>query len=315
MVRRLTISFLAGLAPLAFSVAHAADYPQPMPPPPVYVAPPVEEFGSSWYLRGDIGFSNQQVDSIWNSSYGGFSSVQNVDKGFDAAPFFGLGIGYNVNEWLRFDVTGEYRAKANFHGFDVGRLPDASCNSGPPCYASDRYTGSKSEWLFLLNGYVDLGTWSNFTPFVGAGVGVSRNTISNFGDFSTCVDSSSCAATGGSDAYASSASKWQFAWALYAGIGYRITKNTTLEFAYRYVNLGNAESGDLTAFDGTNNVNNPMEFRRLSSHDLKFGVRMNFDAFNGFDSRPAYYAPPPVYAPPPPVYQPAPVYPPLRSRG
>lgn len=309
MVRRLTLSILVGLAPLAFSAAQAADYS----PPPVYVPPPpVEEFAGGWYLRGDIGFSNQQVNSLWNTNYNNFSSVTNVDKSFDAAPTFGLGIGYNVNDWFRVDVTGEYRAKANFHGLDVGRLPDGGCFNGPPCYASDRYTASKSEWLFLLNGYVDLGTWSNFTPFVGAGVGFSRNTISNFGDFSTCNDSSSCAATGGSDAYASSASKWQFAWALYAGVGYRITKNTTLEFAYRYVDLGNAESGDVTRFDGTNNYVNPTEFRHLTSHDLKFGVRMNFDAF---DTRPVYYAPPPVYAPPPPVYQPAPVYPPLRSKG
>jgi opacity protein-like surface antigen len=309
MVGRSKIFLLAALAPLAFSAAQAADY-SPPPPPPVFVAPPVEEFASSWYLRGDIGFSNQQVDSLWNSNYNNFQSVTNVDKGFDSAPFFGIGIGYNVNDWLRIDATGEYRAKANFHGLDVGRLPDANCLSGAPCYASDRYTASKSEWLFLLNGYVDLGTWSNFTPFVGAGIGMSRNTISNFGDFSTCNDSSSCAGSGGSDAYADSASKWQFAWALYAGIGYKLSKNTTVEFAYRYVDLGNAETGDLTRFDGTNSISNPTEFRHLTSHDLKFGVRMNFDAF---DTRPVYYAPPPPVYAPPPVYQPA--YPPLRSKG
>ena len=53
----------------------------------------------------------------------------------------------------------------------LGRLPAAVC--------LDIYNGSKSEWTFLLNGYVDLGTWSHITPFIGAGVGTSRNTISN----------------------------------------------------------------------------------------------------------------------------------------
>ncbi len=52
----------------------------------------------------------------------GFDSVRNVDKGFDAAPFFGLGVGYTVNNWLRVDVTGEYRGAANFHGLDVGNI-------------------------------------------------------------------------------------------------------------------------------------------------------------------------------------------------
>lgn len=32
----------------------------------------------------------------------------------------------------------------------------------------------------MLNGYIDLGTWHNLTPFVGAGVGFTRNTINEF---------------------------------------------------------------------------------------------------------------------------------------
>ena len=107
---------------------------------------------SGWYLRGDIGFSNQSVGSIFNANYSDFLSVSNIDKGFDAAPLFGLGIGYTINNWLRVDVTGEYRGKANFHALDVGALPGGG-------FADDRYFGSKSEWLFLLNGYVDFGTW------------------------------------------------------------------------------------------------------------------------------------------------------------
>ena len=209
------------------------------------------------------------------------NSVLNIDKSFDAAPFFGLGIGYTVNDWFRVDVTGEYRGKANFHGFDVGALPAGG-------YAADRYTASKYEWTFLLNGYVDLGTWYKVTPFIGAGVGTSYNTISNFGDFSTCVNSAACT---GSDAYAGSNGKWQFAWALYAGLGYQITRDVTVELAYRYLDLGDAQSGDVYQFTGLSTFYNPQEFRGLTSHDLKLGLRMNFDAFTGRAE--------PVYAPPP----------------
>jgi opacity protein-like surface antigen len=213
--------------------------------------------------------------------------VTNVDKGFDAAPLFGLGVGYMVNNWLRFDVTGEYRGNANFHGLDVGQLPDGSCGGAPPCFAADRYTASKSEWLFLFNGYVDLGTWWGITPFVGGGVGASRITISNFGDFSTCINSSSCAGFGGSDAFANTASQWNFAWAIHAGLAYQVTRNLTLELAYRYVDLGKAQSGDLIAFNGTNNFYNPMEFHHITSSDLKLGMRWLLDV------------PPP---PPPPLH-------------
>lgn len=263
MVRRFALPTLAALAALtAIPAAYAADLSLP--------APVIREVGG-WYLRGDIGFTNQNVGSLFNANYANFTSVNNIDKGFDASPLFGLGVGYVVNNWLRVDMTGEYRAKANFHGLDIGAIPGGG-------FSDDRLTASKSEWLFLFNGYVDLGTWYSITPFIGAGVGMSRNTISNFGDFSTCVNSLSCAANGGSDAFAGSASMWNFAWAIHAGLAYRLTRNATIEFAYRYVDLGKAQSGDLIAFDGTNNINNPMEFHHLTSSDFKLGVRWMLDA-------------------------------------
>lgn len=284
-IARLPISLVAATL-LAASAAQAADLPLP---------PPVIESIGGWYLRGDIGFSNQQLGSLFSTQYSAFSSVQNVDRGFDAAPLFGLGIGYNFNDWLRFDVTGEYRGSANFHGLDIGTYPPAACTSGPaPCYATDRYTARKYEWTFLLNGYVDLGTWYNVTPFVGAGIGVTRNTITNFGDFSTCVNTTSCSASGGSDAYAGTASKTNFAWALHAGLAYRVTRNFTVELAYRYIDLGNAITGNAITSVGT--VFPPFEFHHLTSHDVRLGLRFDLNAF-GDCCRPA-----PIYAPPPPLH-------------
>lgn len=235
--------------------AHAADLPQL---PPVY-APPIEEYvASGWYLRGDIGMSNQQVKSLNNALYSTATSVNTVQKDFDSAPFFGLGVGYQFNHWFRADVTGEYRGKANFHGLDIVQ--------NGATLTTDEYRGSKSEWLVLANIYADLGTWYSFTPFIGAGIGASYNTISNFLDVCT-----TCA--GGGVATGDTASKWNFAWALHAGVSYKVNSQLTIEFAYRYVNLGDAMSGDLITFNGTNNVNNPMEFKTITSHDLKLGVR------------------------------------------
>jgi opacity protein-like surface antigen len=147
------------------------------------------------------------------------------------------------------------------------------------------------------------------TPFVG--VGMSRNTIYNFQD--------ACHACGGNPAntglaFAADASKWSFTWTLHAGLAYKVSKNLTIELAYRYVNLGDATTGDLVAYDGTNNYYNPTTFDQLTSQDVKLGLRFNLDGL--FErSRPIYYASPPqVYSSP--VYSPPPVYaPPLRSRG
>lgn len=304
---RLALCMIAAAATLAATAARAADYPQPPPaPPPVYLPPPqIEEF-SGWYLRGFLGFSNQQVGSLSNANYAGYTSVQNVNKSFDAAPFFGLGVGYYFNDWLRFDVTGEYRGGANFHGLDIGTLGAAT--------TPDRYTATKSEWTFLFNTFVDLGTWQCITPFVGAGVGMSRNTISNFGDVSIHTVAGTT-----SDAFGATQSTWSFAWAAYAGLSYKVNKNFQIEFMYRYIDLGNAKSGDLIGYDGTNTMYNPMEFHRLTSQDFMIGARFNLDGFaerKYYAPQPQYYAPPPQYYPPPQTYSPPPSYtPPLHSKG
>jgi hypothetical protein len=169
-LQRLNFALLASFALLSAGAAKAADY---SPPPPMIVQP-VEEFASSWYLRGDIGVSTQSVASLSNANYALYDSITNAQKGFDSAPFFGVGMGYNFNSWLRFDGTVEYRAKANFHGFDVGSKNGA--------FADDRYSASKSEVLVLFNAYLDLGTWNCLTPFVG----VCRSTPSP-GSPATCT--------------------------------------------------------------------------------------------------------------------------------
>src|SRR5665647_1973519 len=59
-----SVKFLvaAGAASLLSSVAFAAD--MAIAPPPMYSpAPVVQDFGG-WYLRGDIGFSNQRVSDV-----------------------------------------------------------------------------------------------------------------------------------------------------------------------------------------------------------------------------------------------------------
>jgi opacity protein-like surface antigen len=292
LVARLTVSTLALAAAFATNAARAADYSQPLPQQPiVYQQPQVDVIASGWYLRGDIGFSNQQVRNLFNAQDLTAETFTNVDKGFDSAPFFGVGIGYYFNDWLRFDLTGEYRGKANFHGMDI------YSNGG--VFHDDSYSASKSELTFLLNGYVDLGTWYNVTPFVGAGVGFSRNTISSFRDIGLST---------GSDAYADTASKWSFAWALHAGLAYKVSKNFTVELAYRYLDLGNATTGNAITFDGT--VFPPFEFQHLTSHDVKIGLRFNLDGFADY-ARPIQYYQPPAYTPPPVYLEP----PPLRSKG
>lgn len=251
---------------LSLSSAFAADLR--LPPPP-----PIPEFGG-WYLRGDIGMSNQRVGHLFNVLYDTPGvTVTNVSKGFDSSPIVGFGVGYEFNSWFRSDITGEYRGKAAFRGLDT-YTPEPNSGTG---VGADDYYGSKSEWLVLANAYLDLGTWWSLTPFIGAGVGFSRNTIHDFRDVNV--------PTAGV-AFGDDASKWSFAWALHAGVAYKVTPGFAVQLAYRYVDLGNARSGDLTTYNGISTVYNPMEFHGLTSHDIMLGVRWMLE-------------PEPPYQPPP----------------
>jgi opacity protein-like surface antigen len=236
-------------AATAVSTASAADMPQPIPQVVV----------RGWYLRGDIGYSNQRVDNLDNALYDSYDSVDNISKDFDGAPFFSAGIGYRWNRWFRTDVTGEYRSKSDFDGADVGSIGGV--------LIPDTYTAKKSEWLALLNGYLDVGTWHGITPFVGAGIGAANVKISDFTDTGVTVDSV---------AFGDDHDEWNFAWALYAGLAFDVTDALTVELAYRYLDMGDGQSGDLIGYDGTNTIDNPMKFNDITSHDLKLGVRNTF---------------------------------------
>lgn len=244
---------------LATPAAHAADLGFPPPPP-------VPQF-SGWYLRGYVGMTNQQVDK--NKT--GYTPnpfpndvITTPFANFDSSSLFGLGVGYQVNDWLRFDGTVEYRANSHFHGQQI----DQSGGVTLP----DDYNASKNEVLFLANAYVDLGTWWCITPFVGAGIGGSYNTITGFVD-----QGATMSGTGGvpilSTTYADDHSKWSFAWALYAGLAYQVTPAFTVDLSYRYVNLGKAQTGPAHAFDGTVIPTNPFVFDNITSNDFLLGVR------------------------------------------
>jgi opacity protein-like surface antigen len=269
---------LAGAAALITTTARAADFPM-MPPPP----PPIE-FHAGWYLRGDIGMSAQHFKGLHQRLYDvPGTTVEAVGMGWDAAPLFGIGIGYQFNHWLRFDLTGEYRGKSNFHGSD-----NVTFTGG---IGVDNYSGSKSEWVFMANVYADLGTWKSFTPFLGLGIGMANIRIHGFRDdgftntgFGTCCPST---------VYADDANKWNFAWAIHAGVAYAVTQSFTVELAYRYISMGSATTGPTRAFDGSFTNGGPFTFNNIYSHDFKLGVRWMLDT---------------------PAYQPA-MPPPLMRRG
>jgi opacity protein-like surface antigen len=223
------------------------------------------EFKGSWYLRGHIGMSNQRLGTLYNVLMDAptTNDLVIVDKNFEAGPTIGVGVGYVVNDYLRVDGLVEYRGEVGFHGLDTwtDELDNARFNN---------YSGKKSELLFMANAYVDIAEFHGIIPYVGAGIGASRNVIHSFRDEGIDGAGNPTLGIGGRDP------TWNLAWALHTGLGFKVTEKVTLDLGYSFLHLGDAKTSDLVAYDGTDLVDNPMHFRNITSHDFKLGMRYAF---------------------------------------
>ena len=113
---------------LASGAAFAADY---IPEPPIIEAPeiitPVAKGG--WYLRGDITYDYQNIESGHFSVPGG-TEVDFASTEADEAFNIGVGIGYQINDYFRVDATAEYVFEADFRGTTVGFCDAAAIAAG-----------------------------------------------------------------------------------------------------------------------------------------------------------------------------------------
>ena len=238
--------------------ALAADYVDP----PVEVAPVI----GGWYIRGYIGMSNQDYDGLELDLFDIPVAHGWLDEGgFASAPIVGGGVGYQFNDYLRGDITVEWRGKSDFYALDWLQVTAA------PDITTDEYTGKKSELVFMANGYYDIGDFYGITPYVGAGIGASYNTISHFRDINIIT---------GGGGYADDNSEWNLAWALHAGLGFQATERMTLDFGYSFISLGDAETGTIRNDDGVSFPtveNESIKFNDIYSHDFKLGVRYSLN--------------------------------------
>lgn len=254
----------AALLAVPFAPAQAADLGygsiKDVPPPP----PPSRR---TWYLKGTIGMKNPEPDSI-RVDEPAFANHTVHHTDIKSSALYGFGIGIEHSRWLRFDVTGEYRGKQLFVAQDsyvhgpCGNPPD------PDFCGTNEYTADLESWLGLFNAYIDIGTWRGITPYVGGGIGVAWIDVQGFKDVNVPANS---VFYGDSDH-----SSTNFAWALYAGVSYDVTPQFTVDLAYRYTDLGDAETGRATNYLGTDSYSG-LQIRDITSHDLLLSARYRLD--------------------------------------
>jgi opacity protein-like surface antigen len=217
----------------------------------------------------------------------------------------GAGFGYRWNDWLRFDATWDYRTGpggsrqatvvcpygltgvSSPTGVPLGFLYDRTntCNGS----ASARQTDN----AFLANTYFDVGTYYGFTPYVGGGLGLNIDTLTASANHTETANGQPYAANltavgpfppvwvnaqgqtltpQPNVPFAQqfwnrsiSSTTYSMAWALGAGVGYKITPSMTLDVGYRYLNSGTV-----------NTLFNPQTGATIrqtnASHQIRVGV-------------------------------------------
>jgi opacity protein-like surface antigen len=259
------IIIAASAAALISSSAFAADLSMP-PPTLTYPAQPVDTGG--WYLRGDIGVGAQNFSQFDLQPASNVPASWMVNqKDIQDTTFGGIGVGYELNNWLRFDVTGEYRTKSLFRA--TGSYDQGTCAVGGvvgTCF--DTYDGNFSAAVFMANAYVDLGTWWCLTPYVGGGVGGSFNRITGVQDTGPLPPG-----TAGFGYTYNDSGSWSFAWNVQAGLTYNVSNNLKIDFGYRFLNMGAPQSANVICQDTASCNPNFFSLKDMTSQDFHIGFR------------------------------------------
>ncbi len=204
--------------------------------------------GTGPYLRADLGFAP------WTGDEGaGLVDGAGTYRGFDEGRFshpvsYGVGVGYQVTDVLRADVTVD-TFKDRFGA-------EGGCGAG--CTAS--YGADYRGVGVMANGYADLATVAGFTPYVGAGLGATRLKWSDAGATYNC-GGVNC----GADSF-DGAAEWRFTYALMAGVSYAVTDRVKLDLGYRYSDMAGGDTFRAGASHG--------EDDGFARHEFRAGLRV-----------------------------------------
>ena len=263
---------------LITSNAYAADL---MPAEPIAAPEVTVTEATGWYLRGDVGYG---FNDLRGAKYFQGSNASEVDfdrSDLDDAWTIGGGVGYQVNNYFRTDLTLDYLGKSDFHGSTSG-----SCGVSGACTSTD--LSSLTAWSLMANAYVDLGTYGYVTPYVGAGIGGSYVKWKNLRNVACADDGSFC------DDQVTHGGKgnWRFTYALMAGASVDVTCNFKADVGYRYLHI---DGGNMFGYAENGG---PGRDKGLSAHEVRVGGRYLFGG-----CAQASYEPPPEIPLQPAVYK------------
>lgn len=199
------------------------------PAAPAYAAPgPVFFFGQP-YMRMDVGgaFSLDQHyhDADPTSANAPLAAGDGINGGVSPTGVIDLGLGARLNPYVRWDATLSYMPGMNFNGgeaFAPGTTAHADIDS----------------LVGMVNGYLDLAPFgislAGFQPYLDAGIGAASNHLDSMN-------------TNSGLGVISGNTHTSLAWGAGAGLAMPLSPLATLDFSYKYLDLGDVESGTTDA--------------------------------------------------------------------
>lgn len=262
---------------------------QSFDPNPDLLAPsaadPVIEVGSGWYLRGDANIGEASL------TLSNFGTLQAENFGADLGVGYQFGSSFRIDLTADY-LTPATRARTAYFGGSgpaysvpyaaidplaprlgcpVGADPNNLANVFTVACSSTSTTSLRAQ-AYLLNAYLDIAHFGAVTPYIGAGAGlahvdaradlnfqfsngVAYGPQNSFCGGSTGLAGVSCYHLGYWNNSGPRSVENNFAYALMAGVAYKLSDLLTLDVGYRYLNLGAG----------------------LSAQEVRFGLRLTPD--------------------------------------
>lgn len=196
------------------------------------------------YARIDTGFALTGSPG-GDGRNGTHQSIDVQDTGL-----FGVGIGMKVDDQVRIEGNLSY-----YSPFDV----DGRDGAGNTISTELESIGAMVSILYDIEQIHELTGSDTFTPYVGGGVGLSMLDTDS-------LITSGAASEPGTEVY-------NLTYALQAGMGARVTDTLTLDFGYKFINMGQFEQ-DGGVSNGANSKTT--KFDDLLVHEFKAGLRFQF---------------------------------------
>jgi opacity protein-like surface antigen len=201
--------------------------------------------------------------TLYYSTTSSYIGDQVTNVSMENAFFGGVGLGCGMgSRGLRGELMLGYTGHRKIDGTPLLYSPPPTLGVVPAVYDDPLHTGVKS-YTAMVNAYWDLGNFRGITPYLGAGVGVAYNRMSEvyFTDNPALVNR------------IEGASRASLAWSLMAGIGWQVSDRAILDIGYRYMDYGKANSGRV---DSAGFVNPAVRVDDLTAHEFKVGLRYHF---------------------------------------